>query len=159
MSFDKKRVAVNSIMLLVSVVSLVPTWVLAEPVGRWWAGFGQGTFEYGIKNDSAGSDAVYIACAPDTTYVNFSVGGSQPKPDTEVLVVIGRDEFILRADELGHVGTKSHVESDNFIELWRAMRAGRDMRVRLSTGETTVFTLDGSSRALGEEPCETDFAR
>ncbi|RYD42185.1 MAG: hypothetical protein EOP63_13630 [Sphingomonadales bacterium] len=50
----------------------------AEPIGRWWSGFGQGTLEYAIKNDSAGSDYFCIAC-PIGEGARMIVGGVDPK--------------------------------------------------------------------------------
>ena len=144
-------------LLLNIVFGLIATPAYAEPTGRWWTGAAQGTVEYGIKNDSAGSDEVYIACAWDHTSINFNVGGIDPKPETMVLVVIGADEWEMIADAEGRIATKSHVEADNFITLWRAMRAGSTMRVRLATGQSTVFTLRGAAKILSPKPCETDY--
>lgn len=51
----------------------------AEPIGRWFSGFGQGTVEYGIKNDSAGSDYFYIACTPEGAQIRVTVGEKTPR--------------------------------------------------------------------------------
>ena len=131
--------------------------VSAEPVGRWWSGYGMGTLEYGIKNDSAGSDSVYIACSGESTIVYFSVGGVDPKPKSIIIVTIGGEEWVLYTNSDGHVPTNNHVAADNFISLWHAMRSGTVMRVRLATGQSTRFTLAGSGRELPKKPCETDF--
>lgn len=138
---------------------LIAAPVSAEPIGRWWTGFGQGTTEYGIKNDSAGSDTIYIACAPDHTYVSFRVGGVEPKQGETTIITIGADEYELNGGEWGYFETKSHVESDTFIALWQSLRSGAAARVRLQTGQSTAFTLKGASKVLGKEPCETDFGR
>lgn len=48
----------------------------AEPVGRWWSGWGQGTAEYGFK--APNGDAIYFACDQGSgmgTSVSFSIGG------------------------------------------------------------------------------------
>jgi hypothetical protein len=78
-------------------------------VGRWWSGFGQGTVEYGIKNDSAGSDKIYIACADKHTYISFTVGGVNPREGSDILMTIGADEFVVMAGEHGYFQTGSHV--------------------------------------------------
>ena len=132
---------------------------LAEPVGRWLSGFGQGTFEYGIKNDSVGSDEVYIACAEDNTYISFTVGGVSPRQGSNIIMTIGPDEFVVMAGKNGYFQTASHVDADNFHALWDAMRAGQNLRVRLSTGQSTNFTLKGAAKVLPKAPCKTDFAR
>ncbi|NEX91177.1 hypothetical protein [Caulobacter sp. 17J65-9] len=133
--------------------------VAAEPMGVWWSGFGQGTFEYGIKNDSAGSDSVYIACSDDSTTISFTVGGEDPKPAQSVVVTIGGDEFEVWTDQLGRGGTASHASADTFTALWAAMRKGDVMRVRLASGRSTAFTLKGAAKALPKEPCTPDFYR
>ena len=131
----------------------------AQPIGRWWAGFGQGNFEYGIHNDSAGSDAVYISCGEVPTTIEFTVGGVKPKQGSTIIATIGADEFELPAGRGGLFETKSHAESGNFRALWTAMRIGQVMRVRLSTGQSTVFTLKGAAKVLPKESCPTDFER
>lgn len=131
----------------------------AEPIGRWWAGFGQGNFEYAIKNDSAGSDQFYIGCGEVPTTISFRIGGVEPRRGQSVLITIGGDEFDLPLGDNGYFETKSHVASDNFRALWSAIRTGQVMRVRLSTGQSTAFTLKGAAKALPKEACATDFER
>lgn len=131
----------------------------AEPIGRWWTGFGQGNFEYGIHNDSAGSDTVYISCGEVPTTIEFTIGGVNPKQGSDILVTIGADEFVLPAGKDGYFETKSHVASDNFHALWDAMRAGQFMRVRLASGQSTAFTLKGAAKVLPKQACATDFER
>lgn len=149
------------ISLVLATVALAssPAPAHAEPTGRWWAGYGHGDFEYGIRNDSAGSDTIYIGCGEGLTYISFIVGGVQPKEGATIVATIGADEFELRADSAGNVPTASHVDSDNFHALWKAIRAGKFMRVRLNTGQSTSFTLKGAAKALPAQACETDFER
>jgi len=131
----------------------------AEPTGRWWAGFGQGAFEYGIKNDSAGSDSIYMFCAQDHTYISFSIGGIAPTPGQTVIVTIGSDKFELFVSNLGYFETRSRAGNATYGILWAAIRAGANMRVRLPTGQSTNFTLKGAAKVLPRAPCQTDFAR
>ena len=146
-------------ILVVLVVATSATVAWAEPIGRWWAGYGQGNLEYGIHNDSAGIDSVYIGCGEEQTYVSFTVGGVEPKHGSAILVTIGADEFELPIGKWGSFETGSHVASDNFHALWDAIRTGEFMRVRLATGQSTVFTLKGAAKALPKEACKTDFER
>lgn len=143
----------------VLLATMMPALALAEPVGEWWTGYGQGTFEYGVQNDSAGSDAIYITCNDDRTVATMSVGGNSIPSETSVLVTIGAHEFELSSDDEGNVATASRSDSDNFEAFWHAMRAGQSMRVRLATGQSTAFTLKGAAKALPKQPCLTDFAR
>lgn len=146
-------------LLCAAAVALAPAQVRSEPVGRWWSGWGQGTTEYGIKNDSAGSDAIYIACAHDTTYVSFTVAGKNPSPGSRVIVTIEPDEYEFLATRDGYLGTLNHVEADTFYALWSSLRRGTAARVRLASGESTIFSLKGSSKVLDKEACTPDFAR
>lgn len=138
---------------------LLSSAAVAQPVGTWWSAFGQGTYEYGIRNDSAGSDAIYIACSDDSTDFGFTVGGKQAPAGEVVIATIGANEFELSIDESGNVDSGSRVDSDTFDALWRAMRTGQSMRVRYPTGPSTAFSLKGASKALPTEACTTDFAR
>jgi hypothetical protein len=131
--------------------------VSAEPMGRWYSGFGQGITEYGIKNDSAGSDYFYIAWAPDGATIDFTVGGKNPQPQSTVIVDRGADDFELPTDDHGRFTTGSHVASDNFRALWQSLRSGSLVRIRLSTGETTVFTLKRAAKILPAKRCKTAF--
>jgi hypothetical protein len=149
----------HRLMLAIFSVS-ISTFVSAEPIGRWFSGFGQGTMEYGIKNDSAGSDYFYIACSPDFgTSISITVRGKDAPANQNVIVVIGSEEYDLFTDKNGDFSTESRVASDTFRSLWNSIRSGSAMRVRLQSGESTVFTLEGSGKVLDKEPCETDFER
>ena len=131
----------------------------AEPYGRWWTGWGMGVTEYGYKSDSAGSDKIYIACSHDSTTISFSISGINPRPRSEVIVVIDGEELRLFSDVDGSIPTDSRVADANFRALWSLMRSGNTMWVRLSTGESARFPLKGSAKVLDAESCETDFAR
>jgi hypothetical protein len=134
--------------------------VQAEPVGKWWSGWGMGVSEYGYKGDFDGNNSIYIACSPDIgTSVSFSINGKGPRPNSNVIVVIDDEQLELFADKNGSIPTASHVADANFRALWGMIRSGRTMKVKLSTGEVTTFPLNGSSKALNAAPCETDFAR
>lgn len=156
MKITRKSLFINA---LITSIALASGEAGAEPTGKWWAGFGQGTFEYGIKNDSAGSDEFYIACGYDFTTISFKISGVVPKQGQRVVINIGGDEFDLWLGARGDFETKSHVDSDNFYALWDALRAGQIMRVRLSSGQSTAFTLKGAAKTLPKDACQTDFAR
>lgn len=130
-----------------------------EPIGRWFSGYGQGTMEYGLKNDSAGSDYFYIACPYDGATISFTVGGKNPRPLSTVIVVVGAEEYELTTDKWGQFRTTSHVSYDIFRSLWASMRSGSAMRVRLSSGQSTAFTLKGAAKVLPRDQCETGFEK
>lgn len=141
------------------IALLLPGIAHAEPIGRWRSGFGQGTLEYGIKNDSAGSDEIYIACSETSTMMYFSIGGAEPPASSQVILTIGNDEFQILTNEKGIGVTDCHVCADNFDALWPALRSGSVVWVSYQDGKRTKFTLDGSSKALPPERCKADFWR
>lgn len=143
--------------LVVGLVMASSTTAFAEPVGRWFSGFGQGTVEYGLKNDSAGSDYFYIACAPKGASISITVSGRSAPPNSDIFVAIDDDELTLYADERGDVQTQTHVDSDNFRALWSYIRNGHAMHVRFLTGESTVFKLKGTLNIFDTDPCDTQF--
>ena len=142
-------------LLALALVALA-TPAAAEPMGSWRSGWGQGVTEYGIKNDSAGSDHIYIACSDDDgASVRFSVGGAEAPKRGMVIVTIGADEFELQINKSGHFPTMSRVDAAIFDALWTAIRKGQVMRVRLSTGQSTLFTLRGAAKVLPPHSCDT----
>jgi len=147
--------------IMAAVTLLVPAGsTSAASFGEWGAGFGQGVLEYGIKNDSAGSDHLYIACSDDWgTSVSFTVGGKSPPAKSDVFVAAGRDQLELSTDEWGSFTTKSHVASDTFRYLWAIIRRESVLHVRLASGESTTFSLKGAAKVLPREPCKTDYER
>ncbi|WP_438725634.1 hypothetical protein ACR9YC_06800 [Parasphingorhabdus sp. DH2-15] len=119
-----------------------------------------GVSEYGYRSDSAGSDTIYISCSEDQgTNIRFTIGGRDPEPVSEITIVIDGEELRLFTNSDGNVPTASHVAASNFWSLWKMMRSGQTMRVKLSTGESTIFPLNGSAKVLPREHCKTDFAR
>lgn len=142
---------------VVAALALLAAPLSAEPTGRWYGAFGQGAFEYGIKNDSAGSDYFYIYCPQEGAKILITVGGKNPAADSIARVVIGGDEFELPIDSSGEFTTGTHVGNDNFHALWDAMRSGSVMRVRLSTGQSTAFTLKNTAKVLPKKARATAF--
>lgn len=136
--------------------------VWAAPIGQWFFDYGQGNFSYAIYNDSAGSDSFEFY---DTTNgltgggvgISVRVGGVSPLPYSTVIVTIGGDEWQLPVDREGGVPTDCHVCAANFDDLWDHVRKGAVMRVRLSTGQSTRFTLAGAAKVLGRRPPKADF--
>lgn len=149
----------RSVLLGAAISCCLIGGVAAEPIGRWWSGFGQGDLEYGIKNDSRGSDQIYVACTERQTYVSFSVGGRNPRAGEYIYFTVGADELEVMADEDGRFSTSSHVDYANFQKFWQLLRAGSHARVRFQQGGSTSFRLDGAAKTLPPKPCETDFER
>ena len=147
-------------LFLAFVLCLTISPASAEPIDRWWSGWGMGVFEYGYRSDSAGSDTIYISCSDDWgTNIRFTIGGKDPEPISEITVVIDGKELRLFTNSDGSVPTESHLAASNFWSLWEMIRSGQTMWVKLSTGESTTFPLKGSAKALPREHCKTDFAR
>jgi len=151
----------SSILLQLGLSLLVGTAAAnAEPIGRWFYGYGQGVLEYGIKNDSAGGDYFSIWCDYKGAGAWFIVSRKDPLPLSSVFVVINDDQFEIPVREDHYFHTDSHVEYSIFRSLWEAIRTNNGvMHVRLSSGETTTFPLKGAAKALPKEPCETAFEK
>lgn len=147
----------NGSYRVIAVTVALSSVAAAEPTGRWFTGFGQGTTEYGIKNDSAGKDYLYIACSPDGATIDFTVAGKNPAGDSAVDVEVGRDKYQLHTDTYGRFTTDSHGSSDTFRALWDSLRRGSRADVRLSTGKTASFTLENTGRILPPKPCPTAY--
>jgi len=131
----------------------------AEPTGRWWAGWGQGTAEYGYSSPDVGK--VYIACDEGSgfgTSVSFTLQRSEPKAGEAILLETERESFEFSADSQGNLATDSHVGSDIFGALWAALRRDKTLTVSFG-GKSAKFPLTGSAKVLPPIACETDFAR
>lgn len=131
----------------------------AVPVGRWWEGFGQGNLEYGYYKDAARRNGILISCSDSSTNIDFTIAGQSPPAASIVNVTITGQNFQIPTDQSGMGETGSHVASDNFEAMWRAMRAGARMFVRFSDGRQLVLPLTGAARVMPRQPCVTDFAR
>lgn len=131
----------------------------AEPTGRWFSAVAQGVTEYGVKNDNAGSDYFYIACQAEGAAIMVTVGGATPQPMSTLVVAIDDDEYQLGTDATGDIGTVSRAGHDSFLALWESLRDGDVMRVRLSTGQSSVFSLAGTAKVLPRRHCRTGFER
>jgi hypothetical protein len=138
------------------VFSTVPA--LAEPVGRWWSGWGMGVTEYGFKKDDA--NYIHISCDPHRkTYVAVSISGRNPRAGSAVVFLVNGQTLRWLADRQGYLPTESHVDSSNYYSLLEEVRRGSGA-LRISyDGRTTTFPLKGSARELPSDPCPSDFGK
>lgn len=148
-------------LALTGLLAFTGTTAQAEPVGQWFSGYGQGITEYAIENDSAKSDYFYIACADagDAT-IMFTVSKKEPQPGSSVVVTIADKDYELPVGEDKLFHTDSRSDSDTFGALWDAIRASSgSMEVRLATGETASFTLQGAAKEMPGEHCTTAYGK
>ncbi|WP_374471696.1 hypothetical protein [Phenylobacterium sp.] len=147
------------VLLATGVFLAVALPAVAEPTGRWWSGWGQGTAEYGFS--AANGDKVYIACDEGSgfgTTVSFAIEGTGPEPGETVTVRTDLTAFDFPVDDSGRLETASRAGNENFLALWDAIRRGAVLSIGFG-GRTATFPLAGSTRMLAPEACETDFAR
>ncbi len=138
---------------------VVGTAAVKTPEAVWTSDYGQGVSEYGVQNDSAGSDSISLSCNDEKTEMSFSVGGETPKHQ-RVTAYVGAQELEVMVGDDGNVLTDSHAEADNYTALYDAMRSGQpSIRVRVASGKTATFSLKGAKDVLPEFGCQPDFAR
>ncbi len=130
----------------------------AEPVGRWWSGWGMGVTEYGFKRDDRNN--IYIACDPyGQTSVSVTINGRSPRPRSIVQFKVNGQTLSWMASRDGTLPTGSHVDSSNYYALIEEARNGSGVMIIQFDALRTSFPLKGSARALPANPCPSDFGK
>lgn len=129
----------------------------AETIGEWWSGWAMGTSEFGYTDHSG--NKLLISCSDDSgTSISVQVDGRTPKEGDNLIFVVDGDKVEFMANDMGQVPTFSRVDSSNFQYLWGKLRTGSQLTVSFS-GNSAIYPLKGSAKALEAEPCTTDFDR
>lgn len=155
---------VRKVSLVLGTMALMAGMVHAEPANRWWAGFGQGTFEYGYNDSSSGS-GIYIWCSEVETNMLVTINNAGPRLTSKVRFIVDGDKenaVDMYVDGSGKIATNFHVNADNFTFLWKALRAGKkSVSYSFSDKEGRErfkeFPLKGSANALPTEACVPTF--
>ena len=124
----------------------------AEPVNRWWSGWGMGVSEYGWS----GSDGskIYITCENNTELgLVVAIRGIDPKPKSEVLFLLNGQNIIFSTMPNGDIEMKSRVSTNNLYFLYDELRTGSKMTLSFN-GLSKTFSLAGSSKGLGSGLCK-----
>jgi hypothetical protein len=145
-------------VVLASVFMLGATPLLAEPMGRWWSGWGMGQAEYGYTHEDGSS--VLFSCGDGVgsgTSIHTTIRGKSPDPNTEVEFVVDGETITMLNDRNRGMDTFARVQSDSFYYLIKRIRAGAELVIRFG-GMSKRYPLKGSAVALRDaDECETDF--
>lgn len=134
------------------MAAAIATPAQAEPVNRWWSGWGMGVSEYGWSGTDGSS--VYITCdSEDNLGLNVAIRGESPKPKSDVIFRLNGQEVTFWTNADGTIEMQSRVSMNNLYFLFSELRAGETMALEFD-GLTKVFPLAGSAKGLGAGLCE-----
>lgn len=124
----------------------------AEPVDRWWSGWGMGVSEYGWSGSDGST--IYITCDSDRALgLRVAIGGVDPHPNTDVVFYLNGQELHFSTDADGDIEMQSRVSMNSLYFLFDELRKGRSAVLRFD-GLMKEFPLAGSAKGLGSELCE-----
>ncbi len=135
----------------IGLATLLQFPALAEPVDRWWSGWGMGVHEYGWS----GSDGsmIYMTCEDRTEIgLNVAIRGIDPKPKSEITFALNGQKVNFWTKASGEIETESRAAMNNVYFLFDELRAGKEMSLSFN-GLSKRFSLAGSSKGLGSEFC------
>lgn len=132
---------------------------MAERFGDWRTGFAQGHLEMWTENGPG--NRFMISCDFAARGYGASIFpkiiGSGPQAGSDVRMFVDGEEIRFRANEFKSIDTDCHVCADNFVYLWERIREGDQLIVTFEDGRSSPFSLRGSSKALDQQACRTDF--
>ncbi len=135
----------------VALVALQITPAFAEPVNRWWSGWGMGVSEYGWSGSDGST--IYMTCESRTDVgLRVAIRGIDPKPKSEIVVVLNGQKISFWTTPNGDVETQSRVSMNNVYFLFDELKNGSKMTLSFN-GLSKSFNLAGSSKGLGSEFC------
>ena len=145
------KTALTRAAAIATLVALQIAPASAEPVNRWWSGWGMGTSEYGWS----GSDAskIYITCESRTEVgLRVAIRGIDPKPKSEIVFALNGQTIRFWTKLDGEIETQSRALMNNVYFLFDELRTGSKMTLSFN-GLSKSFSLAGSSKGLGSEFC------
>jgi len=139
-------------MLIFLCMLAVTSTASAEPVDRWWSGWGMGISEYGWSG-SDGSN-IYITCDSDNNVgLSVAIRGESPDADSDVLFKVNGQEIRFWTTKDGSIEMQSRVSMNNLYFLFDELKAGNKLELSFN-GKSKMFPLKGSAKGLGSELCE-----
>ncbi len=142
-----KFAAWPAILMLVVAAPLA-----AEPVDRWWSGWGMGVSEYGWSGSDGST--IYITCGSEGELgLHVAIRGVDPRPNTDVIFNLNGQEVRFWTKEDGEIEMQSRVSMNNLYFLFDELRKGTTMFLRFD-GLAKEFPLKGSAKGLGPRLCE-----
>jgi hypothetical protein len=148
------------------LLSLLPQAAKAEPINRWWKGFGQGLTEYGYTNGPKGSE-IRLSCNEATLSFFVLISNKAPAANTSVVFIIDNDQdnkVELPVDDQGYILTDNHLGADNFLFLLKEISNGsQDVTYGFVSSDAKTysqsFPLKGSGLVFENHNCTPDYYR
>lgn len=151
---------IRSTMKLAGMLSLalMASGAGAQVIGKWTAGFAQGTSEYSVKTGPKTEFTIFCGDGGPfgKTGIRMAIAGRGPKPGSTAMATVDKSQFQLIVDADGDIDTSCNSCADNFYGLWKALRSGKTFVVRFADGRTARFPLTGAAKALPREQCTAD---
>ena len=92
------------------------------------------------------------------TSINFVIDGVVPEPNSIVFLQFDQKSPIyVKTDVEGAIGSNSASEAKFFNQVVAGLKGATNVKVRLYEGSSQVFSLRGSTDAIGD--CSADFDR
>jgi hypothetical protein len=136
---------------MVALVSLQTVPVSAEPVNRWWSGWGMGVSEYGWSGSDGST--IYMTCENRTEVgLRVAIRDIDPKPKSEIVFALNGQKISFWTKPNGEIETQSRVSMNNVYFLFDELKNGSNMTLSFN-GLSKRFNLAGSSKGLGSEFC------
>ena len=141
-------------MALVAVVTAL--WLsapaAAEPIDRWWSGWGMGVSEYGWSGSDGST--IYITCGSERELgLRVAIRGVDPQSKTDVIFNLNGQEIRFWTTADGDIEMNSHVSMSNLFFLFDELRKGTSVFLRFD-GLAKEFPLAGSAKGLGPTLCD-----
>lgn len=125
---------------------------IAEPIDRWWNGWGMGVSEYGWSGSDDSN--IYITCDSNNNLsLSVAIRGQDPRPGSDVVFKLKGQEVRFWTKENGDIEMESRVSANNLYFLFDELRTGSTMTLEFD-GLSKRFPLSGSAKGLGPRLCE-----
>lgn len=150
---SQERITMKYIKTLAFICAMIMTTpAAAEPVDRWWSGWGMGVSEYGWSGSDGSS--IYITCDSENNLgLSVAIRGKSPKPETDVIFKLNGHEVSFWATATGEIEMQSRVSMNNLYFLFDELKASDKLELSFDD-RTKTFPLKGSAKGLGSALCE-----
>ena len=93
------------------------------------------------------------------TSINFVVDGIVPAPESLVFLQFDQDKPIfVSTDVEGAIASETAGQARDFNQVVSGLRDAAQVRIRLYDGSSQIFSLRGSTEAIGSD-CRADYDR
>jgi hypothetical protein len=134
-------------LLLSLITNYSFAWATETSDKIWRSGWGQGSSEAEITLGSGNS--IYISCGRYPVSISFSLVGSNPKPNSELMLIFEKQPVVMSVNNNGNFEANSGVEKSTVSYLLKEFKkkSHKSVYVRFSDGKEGTFTLNGAAKA------------